>query len=242
MSATIEGFDEVTVVIPTRNEAGCIDDVLDQLLALGPAAVVVVDDSDDDTPQRVVARRDLPVVLLHRSPLHRSGGLGGAVCDAMALVRSPWMLVADGDGQHPLARAGDLLARREGADVVVASRYREGGGTAGLGRGRLVLSRLGVRLATAVHPGRLGGLTDPLSGFFLVRMSEVERERLRPDGFKILLDILLSAPRRMRVVEVGMPIGTRLSGFSKAGLNEVHRLVRMVLHHRLRTLLGQARR
>lgn len=225
--------DDVTVVVPTRNEADCIDEVLDRIVGLGLPAVIIADDSDDDTPHRVLSARHERVTLLHRGPAARTGGLGGAVVAAMGQVRTPWMLVVDGDGQHPFERAGDLMASASDVDVVVASRYLHGGGAEGLGAVRRRLSRVGVRLAVSLHRRRLGGLSDPLSGFFLVRMSAVPAGSLHPDGFKILLDMLLASPEPMRVREVPVPLGERIAGSSKASASEGARLLRILIRHRL---------
>ena len=226
-------LDDVTVVVPTRNEAECIDEVLTRLVGLGLPAVIIADDSDDDTPRRVLSARHDQVTLLHRGPSTRTGGLGGAVVAAMGQVRTPWMLVVDGDGQHPFERTGDLVAEASDVDVVVASRYLHGGGTDGLGFVRRRLSRIGVRLAVSLHRRRLGGLSDPLSGFFLVRMSAVPAGSLHPDGFKILLDMLLASPQPLRVREVPVPLGARIGGTSKAGASEGTRLMRILVRHRL---------
>ncbi len=226
-------LDDVTVVVPTRNEADCIDEVLTRLVGLGLPAVIIADDSDDDTPRRVLSARHDRVTLLHRGPAARTGGLGGAVVAAMGQVRTPWMLVVDGDGQHPFERTAELVAAASDVDVVVASRYLHGGGTEGLGSVRRRLSRIGVRLAVSLHRRRLGGLSDPLSGFFLVRMSAVPAGSLHPDGFKILLDMLLASPQPLRVREVPVPLGVRIGGTSKAGASEGARLMRILLRHRL---------
>lgn len=223
---------DVTVIIPTRNEIGCIDATLEALEALGPAAVIVVDDSDDGTDLRVLERRQGRVSLLHRAPEARYAGLGGAVHAALPLVRTPWVAVADGDGQHPLDRIVDLVGYRDDFDLVVASRYLFEGGTDGLTLFRLLASRIGLRISSWLHPERLTGLTDPLSGFFLLRLSAVDVRRIHPDGFKILLEILLSARYPLRVREVAIPISTRLAGRSKAGPREALRLIRVVVRHR----------
>lgn len=239
-------FADVTVVVPTRNESACIDETLVRIARLRPAAVVVVDDSDDDTPQRIL--RHETATLLHRPTAGRLDGLGGAVWAAIDLVRTPWMLVMDGDGQHNIERAAELVAGREGVDVIIASRYRTPEFTTGTDAGvddnmnrglslpRLLFSRAGTFLATGLHRDRLGTISDPLSGFFLVRVDAVRTLRLRPDGFKILLDILLSSPCPLVVREVAIPLEPRRGGQSKAGLREIIRLTRLLLRRRARSV------
>jgi dolichol-phosphate mannosyltransferase len=70
-------------------------------------------------------------------------------------------------------------------------------------------------------------VSDPLSGFFLVNRAAIDPDRLRPRGFKILLEILVRFPR-LRVAEVPFEFGSRYSGKSKASLCEGMRYVALL--------------
>jgi dolichol-phosphate mannosyltransferase len=108
-----------------------------------------------------------------------------------------------------------LAALRNGADLAIGSRHVSGGSAAGLGgQWRHRMSDLATRIALTVLPVKL---TDPMSGFFMIR-AELFRElapRLTGQGFKILLDLLLSSPRRLVVEEVPVIFRPRLAGESK---------------------------
>jgi putative flippase GtrA len=124
-----------------------------------------------------------------------------------------------------------MLVRAEagGVDVVVASRYCGSDGGTEFHRGRSLLSRVSTNAAKILFRRSLRGVTDPMSGFFLVRRSAVPFERLRPRGFKILLEILVRA-RNLRVAEVPFRFGTRHAGESKASLAEgIHYLWQLSL-------------
>ncbi len=215
----------LAVVVPTRNEAenvGPLLEALDEVLPAG-AEIIVVDDSTDATPAAVERERDRrsrPIRLVHRPPAERHGGLAGAVAQGLRLADAEWVCVLDADLQHPPALVSRLLERAEagGVDVVVASRYCGGGGTE-FGRGRSLLSRLSTGAAKFLFPRSLRDVSDPMSGFFLVRRAAVPFERLRPRGFKILLEILVRA-RNLRVAEVPFRFGSRHAGESKASLVE----------------------
>jgi dolichol-phosphate mannosyltransferase len=227
----------ISVIVPTRNEAGNVDALLDRLapaLAGVGSEVVFVDDSDDETPDRVRdwARRgvDPQVRLIHRPPGQRAGGLGTAVLAGLGEARGEWAVVMDGDLQHPpevvtqLVRTGD----RTGAGIVVASRRVEGGDSSGLsGVRRVAVSGAATRLARAAFPVRLRGVSDPMSGFFAVRPSALELSALRPDGFKILMEILVRTPG-LSPTEVGFEFQDRFAGQSKASLAEGLRFARHV--------------
>ncbi|MEV6923360.1 polyprenol monophosphomannose synthase [Dactylosporangium sp. NPDC051485] len=219
---------QVCVVIPTRNEADNVAPMLrrlDAALAGMPFEVMFVDDSDDDTPETIrAAGASAPdrIRLLHRLPGQRPGGLGGAVVAGIAAARTPWVVVMDGDLQHPPETVPALIeaATEAGADVVVASRYRGPGRSDGLGGLlRRLVSRASGTLARLAFPLRLRPVTDPMSGFFAVRREAVEPSDLRPNGYKILLEILVRG-RIDRVVEVPYTFQARHAGASKASLRE----------------------
>jgi glycosyltransferase involved in cell wall biosynthesis len=218
----------VTIVVPTRNEAPNIErlvEELDGVLRTMPMEILFVDDSDDETPRKIATlrrrRRTRPITLLHRGPRERADGLGGAVLRGIRQAKGLWVCVMDADLQHPPAVLEQLVARAvEGdADVVIASRYRGGGGAVEFGPVRSAVSRVSGLAARVLFPRRLRGVTDPMSGFFLVRKDAVPVDDLKPRGFKILLEILARTPD-LRVREVPFVFGVRHAGASKASLRE----------------------
>ncbi len=228
---------ELTVIVPTRNESGNVEPLLNRLsrtLEGRQACVIFVDDSDDDTPQRVHQAgktSPLTVRLHHREPHERTGGLGGAVLAGLRQTNSPWAVVMDGDLQHPPELVPELIAAgvRDNADVVVASRHVPGGSTAGLANGvRVLVSDLSTHLSKAFFPRRLKGISDPMSGFFAIRPNALELEVMRPPGFKILLEMVARTPGLAKS-EVPFVFGERLSGDSKASLKEGFRFLRQLL-------------
>jgi len=223
----------VSVVVPTRNEAGNVSVLVDRIsVALTPLGVswevVFVDDSDDGTAAEIerTGRRH-PVHLCHRLPGHRPGGLSGAVLEGFGCARGEVLVVMDADLQHPPELLPTLIepVGSGRADLAVASRYTGSGSTAGLdGPIRRVASKWSRGVTRAVV-GRSQTVSDPLSGFFALRRSVVEGIELRPHGFKILLEILARG-RWARVEEVPFVFGHRISGDSKAGVSEGMRFAR----------------
>ena len=230
----------ISVVVPTRNEQANVAPLCAQLANVLPGELIetiFVDDSDDGTPdevRRVAAYQERPVRLLHRPPEHRGDGLGGAVVEGMRAARGAWVCVMDGDLQHP----PDVIARMlhhalaDECDLVVASRFRAEGDADALRAARRALSWSSKEAARLLFPGRLRDVSDPMSGFFLVRRGAVELDRLRPRGFKILVEIIARTPS-LRVGEVGFHFGRRVAGDSKAGAREAARFVAQLLTARL---------
>ncbi|GAB2883614.1 glycosyltransferase [Streptomyces deserti] len=223
------GGGDTTVVIPTFNEAGNIRELLTQLAAGLPAEhsyeVLFVDDSTDDTPQvieQAAADFPFPVSVIHRE--HPTGGLGGAVVEGMKAATTDWIVVMDADLQHPPSLVPELVRTgiRTGADLVVASRYAEGGSNSGLSGGyRVVVSRGSTLLAKSLFPSALRGISDPMSGFFTIRRSLVHSraEILRPLGYKILLELAVRC-RPRTVAEVPFSFRERFAGESKSTVRE----------------------
>jgi glycosyltransferase involved in cell wall biosynthesis len=227
-SADTARLPTLSIIVPTRNEAGNVAPLvarLEQSLSDETIEVIFADDSDDDTPaavQELAKESRNRIRLLHRPPEERGDGLGGAVLAAMRIARAPWVCVMDGDLQHPPELIPRMLERttKPAADLVVASRYSntEDAGNA-LGPIRKLVSKGTGALARGMFPRRLHGVSDPMSGFFLVRRAAVPLDRLRPRGFKILLEIVVRS-KGLRVAEVGFDFGERHAGESKASVHE----------------------
>lgn len=227
--------DRVSVVVPTRNEAGSVGELLRRLAATGAAAhvrfeVIIVDDSDDDTTavvEAVASRLAVPsgfsVQVIRREPGQRTHCLSGAVVCGLAAASGRWVVVMDGDLQHPPEVIVDLLheARHRQATLVVASRYAtpDASQCSSLSWSRRAVSRSSAVVARALFPRRLARITDPMSGFFLVERQRLELARLRPEGFKIQLEILATHPE-LTIAEVPFVFAPRRSGTSKASYRQ----------------------
>lgn len=219
MSTPPRSAPELTVVVPVYNERANIPRVVSRLsAALAGIAyeVVFVDDSSPDgTAEAVrIAARDDPRCRL----INRCGqrGLSGAAIEGMLSAQAALVAVIDADLQHDETLLPPMKAALEAgpADLAVATRYAAGGSGESLGGLRHALSSLGGQLVRRLFGIRL---SDPLSGFFMVRRNLVEQvaPRLSPDGFKVLADLVISAPRTARIVELPYRFGVREHGESK---------------------------
>ena len=230
----------VSIIVPTRNEAGNVQPLLAAIRSATRgilAEVIFVDDSTDSTSDVIRSaqrRSDLTVRLIERDAYHRRDGLGGAVVAGLRMARAPWACIMDADLQHPPSIVPDLLerARQSGADLVIGSRLAPGGDATSLGPRRHLTSFLFRFIARLALPHELRPVTDPLSGLFLLRRSAVDLDSLRPDGFKILLEILARCPG-LSVTELPFSFGHRLAGRSKASAREALRFLRLVVRLKL---------
>jgi dolichol-phosphate mannosyltransferase len=216
----------LAIVIPVFREAANIAPLvarLDATLAgIAWEAVFVDDDSPDGTAAAV---RALAVADPRIRCLRRIGrrGLASACIEGMLSVSAPFVAVMDGDLQHDEAILPALLAAVEegGAEIAIGSRHVAGGAAAeGFSAARGRLSGAGARLARALLPMPVA---DPMSGFFLTRRELVDdlAPRLTASGFKILLDLLLSARQPLRVAEIPYGFRSRQAGDSKLDITEL---------------------
>jgi glycosyltransferase involved in cell wall biosynthesis len=226
----------LSVIVPTRNEAGNIDMLLSSIrkaVAGTAIEIIFVDDSSDDTPQVVEAARghfpDLNVHLIHRTPEMQVGGLGGAVVAGLRAAQAEYAVVMDGDLQHPPEMLPVLLqtAYNKKADLVVATRRDKDSQVTGLNQARNLISRALDMVARVMFPRSLKGVSDPLTGFFLVRVKALCLEDLHPKGFKILMEILVRNPTLVKA-EVPFHFGERFAGQSKASAKEVFRYLNLL--------------
>ena len=209
----------LSVVIPTFNEAGNVGEIvarLDRTLAgIAWEAIFVDDNSPDGTAEIVksLAATDARVRCLKR--LGRRG-LAGACVEGMLASSAPYVAVMDADLQHDEGILPRMLTCLTGdsADLVVGSRYVPGGSADSFSTERARFSRT----ATGLTRRLLGvDLADPMSGFFMLKREKLDEVagKLSPVGFKILLDIVLTAKERLRVVEIPYRFGERRHGQSK---------------------------
>ena len=225
---------ELTVVVPAfreRENVPAMLAALEQALAgLDWEVIVVVDDALDGTEGyvRERAQQFRRVRLLQRIGRR---GLASACIEGMLASSAPHLAVIDADLQHDEKLLPEMLAaaREGGADLVVASRYMEGASTGDMPPERVRMSRLASRLSALL----CRGLTDPMSGFFVVRRSFLERvvRRLYGRGFKVLLDLVAAARGEVTIVERPYRMRSRLRGESKLGARVIAEFLMLILYH-----------
>jgi dolichol-phosphate mannosyltransferase len=205
--------------VPSFNERENIAPLMERLDAclkgIAWEVIYVDDDSPDGTAAAVkaLARRDPRVRCVHRIGRR---GLSTAVIEGIQASSAPYVAVIDADLQHDETLLPRMLktVKAEGLDVVVGSRYVEGGGVGEWEKHRVAMSGLATRLARLVVSAQL---TDPMSGFFLMTRPAFDAavRRLSGQGFKILLDLFASAPRPYRFKELPYQFRPRVHGESK---------------------------
>lgn len=215
---------KVSIVIPTFDEAESLPVLVERLTqALSGSGqdyeLLVIDDDSPDGTWRVAEQlgaRNPHVRVIRRTSGER--GLAPAVVEGWRQARGEIIGVMDADLQHPPQLLPALLEQLNGhaADVVIASRYLPDGARLRWNPIRKWISRGASNLAQAVLPPAAHQVTDPMSGYFLLRREVLDGIALQPKGYKILLEVL-SRGRYQRVVEVPYEFQRRHAGQSKLG-------------------------
>jgi len=228
---------ELAVVIPTLNGHDNIVPLLAGLRAalegIAWEAIFVDDGSTDGTRETIaeIGRSDRAVRLIRR---YGRRGLSSAVTEGALATTARIVAVIDADGQHDEAILPQLFAAvaSGSADVAVGTRYAAGGSTGDLDRNRTRISRLATKAAALITGTQL---SDPMSGFFVVRQSSLlaALPRLSGTGFKILLDLLASSPTPLTVVERPYCFRRRVAGTSKLDGLVALQFVTMLIEKRI---------
>ena len=223
---------ELAVVVPTFKERENILPLIDRLRALltGHAwEIIVVDDNSPDGTADLV--RELGETDQRIRCVRRIGrrGLSGACIEGMLGTQARYVAVIDADLQHDERLLLPMLhrLRENDVDLVVASRFLDDDPIEGLNWWRAQLSHLANGIARAVGVN----LSDPMSGFFVMRRQAFEdlAPSLSSDGFKILFDIVATARGKLRIEEIPFVFRARVYGQSKLDIRTAIDYVALVV-------------
>jgi len=221
----------LSIITPTYKEAENIPEFTERLwrvLNHLPYELIIVDDNSPDGTADIAEELNSKYgnikVLRRPSKL----GLASAVKDGFNKAEADVLAVMDADLQHPPELLPKMYEKiEEGHDIVIASRYIEGGGVEGWSPWRKLVSKGATRLAHLILP-RTRKIKDPVSGYFIVNREVIDGIELSVKGFKILLEIL-DKGNYGSVAEVPYVFKPRKAGKSKLNLKEILSYVILLL-------------
>ena len=226
-----------SLVIPTYNESKNIEKMIQHLTNLLNSAflndyeLIVVDDNSPDNTWEIAQSLTGKYPQLRVMRRQHERGLATAVIRGWQAAHGTVLGVIDGDLQHPPEILLQLLnAISHGADLAVASRHAEGGGVSSWSIVRRILSRGAQTLGLVILPHVIGRVSDPMSGYFLVKRSAIAECDLHPKGYKILIEVLGRGTIE-QIHEVGYVFQERQEGESKVSWKQyvdyIHHLLRL---------------
>ena len=210
----------LSLVLPTFNEAQNIEPMIEAVTEVLDRShidyelIVVDDDSPDGTWRRALSLCDsIPKLRVMRRTNER--GLATAIIRGWQASRGDVLGVLDADLQHPPEILPRLWHQIDaGADMVVGSRHVAGGGVSNWSLRRRLISRTAQAIGLGILPEVVGRLSDPMSGYLMVRRDRLAEVVLKPLGYKILIEILARGQAR-KISEVGYVFQERWGNRSK---------------------------
>lgn len=210
---------ELAVIVPVLNERDNVQPLIEALMIalvdIEWEAIFVDDGSCDGTIEAIekIVTSDQRIRLIRRIGRR---GLSSAVMEGFLSTIAPVVAVIDGDMQHDeqiLPKLYAAISEQEN-DLAVGSRYIDGASLGDWAKSRASISRFATHLASPIMKTKL---TDPMSGFFAVRRSVAieAAPKLSSVGYKLLLDLVASMPRALKVAEISYSFRNRVAGDSK---------------------------
>lgn len=225
-----------SLVLPTYQEGKNIARMISQICHLLDAIIphnyelIVVDDDSPDLTWQIALdlSSQYPQVRVMRRIGEKS--LSTAVIRGWQSAQGEILGVIDADLQHPPEILTQLLGKMvTGADLAVASRHVENGGVSNWSFSRRFLSRGAQTLGLLILPNTIGRVSDPMSGYFVLKRQAIADYVLSPVGYKILIEVIARGFIR-NIAEVGYVFQERNEGESKV----TWRQYRDYLHHLIR--------
>jgi dolichol-phosphate mannosyltransferase len=242
LDKTENGGIYLSLVLPTFNESKNIREMISRLTPLldgafaGAYEIIVVDDDSPDRTWELAQSLTAEYPQLRVMRRQQARGLSTAVIRGWQASRGEMLAVIDADLQHPPEITLELcneIAR--GADLAVASRHVEGGGVSDWSVLRRILSRAAQIIGLVILPRVVGRVSDPMSGFFMIRRTAIEGIELNPVGYKILIEVL-GRGRFRWIGEVPYVFKERVRGESKVTREVYVDYLRHLLRLRISTL------
>ena len=217
----------VQIIVPTYKERDNLEPLVTQVdsyLKGQNYGILFVDDNSQDGSEELILSlsEHYPVESLIRKS---ERGLSSAVIDGIKKTNSDYVVLLDADGQHPFSLLPEIISNLHKYDLVLPSRYVEGGGTEGWSLKRKLVSRVAALLAKPLLPK----FHDPASGFIGFRRYILPPlYSLSRDGFKIGTDILAKSNYESSI-EIPYIFRTRTRGESKFSGSQVVSYIKQLL-------------
>lgn len=214
---------DLSIIIPSYNEEDNVRNIVTRIEDAMQHTEITYDIwfVDDSTDSTTAILEQLSVTNLRVHVHHRTAarGLASAVVEGFARAQGRCFIVMDADLQHPPELLPDIYANlQSGTDIVIPSRFVDGGSDGGLGPFRKFVSWT-ARVIGQFALQRLRKITDCTSGFFGLRRDVVDGARLDPIGWKILIEVLVKGKYK-KVHELPYQFLARDAGESKMSLSE----------------------
>lgn len=209
----------ISIIVPTLNEESNLKELFERInSALNWDYEIIIVDSNSKDKTRDVAKqlsKKYPVKAFNTGKLD----LSNSVVFGISKAKGELIAVMDADLQHPPEMLPKMLQalEKKSADIVIASRFAKGA-KINFGLQRTIVSKVFIFLSHVCCP-KSHNIRDTSTGFFAFRKEIIKNVKLRPVGFKILLEILAKGDYK-DVVETPFNFRERKKGKSKFNMKQ----------------------
>ncbi|MEC4848420.1 MAG: glycosyltransferase family 2 protein [Nitrosarchaeum sp.] len=219
---------EVSIVIPTYNESENIKGILHLIKEHLPkntiVEAIVVDDNSPDGTGKIAedyfkSLKEKTLYTINVINRKTKEGLSSAILNGIEQAKGKIVIVMDSDFSHPPQLIPKLLEvlKQSKTDIVVASRYLNGGNIQGWSLKRKIISKIGTMIA---KKGLGIKQSDPMSGFFAFNKDVIKGINFDAIGYKLLLEMIVKA-KGVSIKEVPYTFLDRQNGKSKLGIKTI---------------------
>ncbi len=212
----------ISIIIPTKNEPYINRLVKNIHKKVWENHEVIVVDKSDITPKITGAK------LLRQ----KSDELGNAILEGVEEAKGDIIVFMDGDGSHNPEYINQMLKHIPQYDIVIGSRYVKGGHTEDNPKRVFVSKILNSLIAHSLGLN----VKDLMSGFAMIKKRIFKKIKLKPRGYKILLEIVYKSKTKVKEIPITFyqrKAGKPKVGFNTAGIKEVIRIFIIVLSLKL---------
>lgn len=219
----------ISIIIPTYDEKENIEKlipIISGILEEGyDYEMIIVDDNSSDGTTKVAEElsREYPIKVLKRNGKF---GLASAILHGFRYAKGDILGIIDADLQHPPEYIKEFVqAVNNGYDIVIGSRYIEGGKIEGWNKIRRIISKGAIILSKPLH----NNIKDPISGYFFMKKSVIQGINFSSIGYKLLLEIIVKGNYK-EVIEIPYTFKIREKGKSKMGMKEMYSYINLIGH------------
>lgn len=222
-------YSDTTIIIPTLNEERNISELLERLQSLYKnVKIIVSDDGSKDNTQNIIKsfhKKNKNIALLDRSK-ERIHGLTVSVIDAVKKVKTKYIVVMDGDMQHPPEKVKDIGEKlRKNYDIVIGAREKVHFGSIFreiMSKTAILLGQLRLLCNGIICHDVVSGFFGTKIGLFQNKIAKSEK-KFEKEGYKVLFDLLKLVNKNIKIAEIEYEFGSRSAGKSK--INRRHILI-----------------
>jgi dolichol-phosphate mannosyltransferase len=230
----------VSVIVPTYNESANLPIFIEKVNKIFSrkgitGEVIVIDDNSPDGTGQLAERLRTRYKFL--KVIHRPSklGLGSAYKEGFRVAKGKLLFTMDADLSHDPTCMPRFIGGAERADVVVGSRYVEGGGIEGWGIYRKLVSKVANFLASIVVRADVKDITSGYRAYRREVLAKTPLKKIRSSGYAFQLEMIYEVKRRgFKIDSVPIVFTDRRKGKSKLGMREIFSFLMLTIKLGLR--------